>query len=100
MTSVPPRPTRAAEIPVVAQEYFARTHTGGTADVSPVPRRPTGTSNVRENWFLRAPNGGTVFQRPPASSHVNRVDSRFREMPNGGGTVYEVPAGGTDEGDE
>ena len=37
--------------------------------------------------FKRMPAGGTVFTQPTPS--VLRVDSHFREMPNGGGTVFE-----------
>lgn len=48
--------------------------------------------------FKRMPTGGTVFTSPPTPSIGFPVGSRFREMPNGGGTVYQP--GGGDGGEE
>lgn len=63
--------------------------------IPPVPPNPP----VNEtNWFVRAPTGGTAYERRPSATF--EVTPRFREMPTGGGTCNVRPGGGGETGGE
>lgn len=57
---------------------------------SPTVEPPTEPRPHAVNFFARMPTGGTVYvphrRTPPQLTHVS--PSRFRQMPNGGGTIF------------